>query len=195
MNRKYAPLTLVMITTALTASSASALDYPEQEPEVTPVVAATADDIADLPSVIDRNAGLQEFAQTNANIDFQPGEEGEGDTMSMLSDVTFEFGHATLLPEAIATLEALSSELKDVERIEVKGHTDSIGPEDQNLALSERRAEAVRNWLLANSELAPEQVVPVGIGEAEPIANNASDDGADNPDGRALNRRVEFVVY
>jgi OOP family OmpA-OmpF porin len=68
---------------------------------------------------------------------------------------------------------------------EVKGFTCSIGPEDYNQMLSERRANAVRDWFIQNG-IAPERIRAMGYGETNPIASN------DTEEGRRQNRRVEL---
>ena len=73
-------------------------------------------------------------------------------------------------------------------RLEIGGHADSVGPEDYNLDLSQRRAEAVRTYLVQHFKIDPDRLTAAGFGESRPIATNA------NPTGRTLNRRVEFVV-
>ena len=73
----------------------------------------------------------------------------------------------------------------------IEGHTDAIGSDADNQALSERRAAAVRTALEA--ELGSGyQYTSVGFGETKPVAPNTKPDGSDDPDGRALNRRVEI---
>jgi OOP family OmpA-OmpF porin len=67
--------------------------------------------------------------------------------------------------------------------IEVRGYTDSRGNDDYNLGLSQRRADAVRDYLVEKGTPA-ERLTAVGLGEADPIADN------DTEEGRALNRRV-----
>jgi outer membrane protein OmpA-like peptidoglycan-associated protein/uncharacterized protein YidB (DUF937 family) len=71
--------------------------------------------------------------------------------------------------------------------IEVAGHTDNTGNAAANMALSQRRAEAVRDALIKNG-VAPSMLTAKGFGETKPIASN------DTPDGRAQNRRTEFSV-
>ncbi|RMF59783.1 MAG: OmpA family protein, partial [Bacteroidetes bacterium] len=68
------------------------------------------------------------------------------------------------------------------------GHTDSTGPDDYNLRLSQARAEAVRAYLIERFGIAPERLVARGYGESQPIADNVT------ATGRTLNRRVEFRV-
>ncbi|MCL7972352.1 MAG: OmpA family protein, partial [marine benthic group bacterium] len=72
--------------------------------------------------------------------------------------------------------------------VEIQGHTDAVGAAAYNMQLSQRRADAVRDHLLANFELDPAQLTAVGLGEADPIASN------EDEEGRARNRRVQFVI-
>jgi len=71
--------------------------------------------------------------------------------------------------------------------VTITGHTDSVGSSAGNLRLSQERVDAVRDWVLAQGG-DPERLIAVGVGDAEPIADNAT------PEGRALNRRVEFLI-
>ena len=69
----------------------------------------------------------------------------------------------------------------------IEGHTDSVGSDSFNLALSEARAEAGADYLIARG-VQPERLFPVGFGETRPIADN------DTAEGRRQNRRLEFVL-
>jgi len=73
-------------------------------------------------------------------------------------------------------------------KVEIQGHTDAVGSEAYNMTLSERRATAVRNYLLGNFDLSALQLTAKGYGESDPIASNETDEG------RARNRRVQFVI-
>ncbi|RMF71684.1 MAG: OmpA family protein, partial [Planctomycetota bacterium] len=73
-------------------------------------------------------------------------------------------------------------------RVVIEGHTDSYGADESNLTLSEQRAEAVRQYLLAQMGLPAEQVSAVGYGETRPVANN------ETPQGRARNRRIDVRI-
>jgi outer membrane protein OmpA-like peptidoglycan-associated protein len=105
-------------------------------------------------------------------------------------DVNFETGSATLPPRAERSLAAIGEVLAQYPavRVEIAGYTDSTGPEALNQQLSERRAAAVRDYLIDNYSIAPDRLTARGYGEAQPIATN------DTRTGRALNRRVEFRV-
>jgi OOP family OmpA-OmpF porin len=72
-------------------------------------------------------------------------------------------------------------------RVEVQGFTDSIGTEEYNQGLSERRANAVKDYLVERG-VNPEKISAKGYGELNPVASN------DTKEGRALNRRVEFAA-
>ena len=113
-----------------------------------------------------------------------------------LPDVLFEFGSSDLTFGAKRKIRAIADtvlRLAGGRRIAVEGHTDSIGAELYNQALSERRAEAVARQL-RNAGVPGKLVTAKGLGEAYPVAPNEYPDGADNPTGRAKNRRVEIIV-
>ena len=103
--------------------------------------------------------------------------------------VVFELDSSRLLPHAYPTLDALAEVLgRNADfQLNVVGHTDDQGAADYNLSLSERRAQAVVEYLVGKG-VAAERLAAVGRGEAEPIASNSF------ATGRVLNRRVEFVV-
>ena len=113
-----------------------------------------------------------------------------------LKGVNFDFDKATLRPDAVAILAEATEILKRYPdlRVEVAGHTDSKGTDAYNQKLSERRAQAVYDYLTSNGIDASRLVGPVGYGESRPIAPNTNADGSDNPEGRAKNRRTELNV-
>ena len=106
-----------------------------------------------------------------------------------LSDVLFDFNEASLKPGAKEKLAKVSGILLAYPtlRMSVEGHTDSVGSDDYNLKLSQRRADAVRDYLTSNG-ISSSIVQAIGLGKADPVASN--DDNA----GRQRNRRVEMVV-
>lgn len=118
--------------------------------------------------------------QSGLNVDIQ-----------LAADQLFDFDKATLKPEAETALQHAAEELQKAgkERVEITGHTDSKGNDDYNLKLSQKRAEAVRDWFVAYG--LKNDIYAVGKGEKEPIAENSLANGQDNPEGRAKNRRVE----
>lgn len=154
---------------------------------------AMADD-AMADEVMEDVPSLEEIAASDPALDVRTNSEGEVDAMVMLSDVLFSFGDASLEPAALDVLRGVAEKLDGVPSIEITGHTDAVGDEGYNLALGQRRAEAVREWLVANTVLTADVVSARGVGEVDPIAPNLTDDGVDSPEGRAQNRRVEFTL-
>lgn len=112
------------------------------------------------------------------------------------ADTLFEFDKSTLTPFAVETLKVLSPMIQKLgpHPIKVEGHTDGKGSEEYNQVLSEKRAERVKNWLLENHTAQVGVIATEGFGKRRPVAPNVKQDGSDNPQGRALNRRVEIVV-
>lgn len=118
----------------------------------------------------------------------------DGVAVAISADVLFDFGSASLTDAARIELGRVGAELGDATgTVSVDGHTDDVGDPAYNLALSQRRADAVAGLLRSNAP-AGVTVTATGHGSAQPVAANASPDGSDNPDGRALNRRVT-VTY
>ncbi len=106
-----------------------------------------------------------------------------------MSDVLFDFDKATLKPGAREKLAKVSGIVLAYPglKLSVEGYTDSIGSDEYNQTLSEKRADAVRDYLVSQS-LNQSSITAQGLGKADPVATN------DTNAGRALNRRVELVV-
>ena len=79
-------------------------------------------------------------------------------------------------------------------KVKLEGHTDSKGTEEYNQKLSERRAEAVKQYLIKEGAVNSSMISATGYGESRPVAPNKTPDGKDNPAGRAENRRVEILI-
>jgi outer membrane protein OmpA-like peptidoglycan-associated protein len=106
-----------------------------------------------------------------------------------LGDVLFETGKADLKAGAVAELDELAKFLaKYPDRsVVIEGHTDSVGSDDFNVGLSQRRAESVRSYLMRQG-VDRSRVTTEGMGESVPVASN------DTAGGRQQNRRVEIIV-
>ncbi len=113
----------------------------------------------------------------------------EVEAVISLEGVNFDFDKATLRPDAIAILNQAVAllETQATVVVEVAGHTDSVGTEEYNQGLSERRAQAVKDYMESQGITAT-RLTARGYGELQPIASN------DTEEGRALNRRVELIV-
>lgn len=131
---------------------------------------------------------LREQLQTQLNVILETRETARGLIVN-LSDVLFDSGRSTLKPGAREKLARVSGILvsHDGLRLEVEGHTDSVGSDSYNQGLSERRAESVRAYLV-DQKFAASSVGAIGLGEGHPVATN------DTASGRQQNRRVELVV-
>lgn len=115
---------------------------------------------------------------------------GEGIKVTMKENmVNFGFDSSDLTPAAKANLDKLAQVLKNNmdTNINIYGHTDSKGTDAYNLSLSERRAAAVKSYLVAQG-VSSSRMFTMGVGEKEPVASNDTDAG------RAENRRVEFAI-
>ncbi|MPV68453.1 OmpA family protein [Burkholderia sp. BE17] len=115
--------------------------------------------------------------------------------VSMLGDVLFDFDKASIRPSAEPTLDDILRLAASVPSgaIVIEGYTDSKGSAAYNKTLSFRRANAVADWLTSHG-MKKARLSAKGLGGSRPVAPNTLRNGADNPDGRALNRRVEFVL-
>ena len=115
--------------------------------------------------------------------------------VSMLGDVLFDFDKASIQPSAEPTLQDILRLITSIPSgtVAIEGHTDSKGSASYNRDLSVRRANAVADWLTAHGATKSRLSVK-GFGGSRPVASNTLKNGADNPDGRKLNRRVEFVL-
>ncbi len=126
--------------------------------------------------------------RAGATVDADGCEIIENLTINLVVD-EFDFDSAELKPEMKAALEELAERIKASpghEKITIIGHTDSIGPEEYNLKLSERRAEAAAEYLRS---LGIDDITTEGRGESEPIADNST------REGRAKNRRIEIRTH
>jgi outer membrane protein OmpA-like peptidoglycan-associated protein len=106
-----------------------------------------------------------------------------------INDVLFDFNKYTLKPGAREKMAKVAGILLAYPglKLQLEGHTDSIGSDDYNMKLSQERADAVRDFLVEQG-VQPASISSVGMGKAEPVASNAT------AAGRQENRRVDLVV-
>ncbi len=119
-----------------------------------------------------------------------------GTRVQLAADTLFEFDKSVLTPAAETNLKRTAELVRQGGRgtVTIIGHTDAKGDEEYNLDLSRRRADAVAAWLRAQPGMNGRAFAVEGHGEAEPIAPNTAKDGADDPQGRARNRRVTIDI-
>ena len=123
--------------------------------------------------------------------DEQVAEALANDGRVAMSGEFFETDSATLSESSADVLHKLAATMYQMAdtRLAVVGHTDSTGPFEHNLELSQARTQAIVAALLKEPyNIAPTRLVAVGVGPISPVASNKSDEG------RALNRRVTFVL-
>jgi OOP family OmpA-OmpF porin len=108
----------------------------------------------------------------------------------VLHGVNFRLNSAEILDDSKPVLDEVAAAIADRPgvTVEVQGYTDSSGSEAYNLQLSQRRAEAVRDYLLSVQPGLEGRLNAKGYGESDPVADNGT------AEGRAQNRRVQFVV-
>ena len=135
-------------------------------------------------NVGDSNLLEKYFNKFNVNIN-------ESNKYKSDKNVEFSFDNYSITPSYIVFLDSLIEFIELHENISViiEGHTDNIGSEKYNMALSQRRATSVLNYLTEKG-IDKKILTAKGLGEVNPIASNA------NPSGRALNRRTEiYIIY
>jgi len=107
-----------------------------------------------------------------------------------LKAMHFPVGQSVIMPENYNLLSKVQRAIRTFGEPEViiGGHTDSTGSEDLNEHLSQKRADAVRQYFVANGTLPYEKIIAVGYGSMRPIASNATESG------RAINRRIDVII-
>ena len=117
-------------------------------------------------------------------------EEERGLKITFSVKVLFGIGKAVLRKDGYATIEQAIKVLQayPLNKVSIEGHTDSVGSNAQNQKLSEMRAKAVYDYLVAEGKIDPGRLSAKGWGEDRPIASNKT------VNGRDLNRRVEIIV-
>ena len=137
----------------------------------------------------DGDFDFREYTESDTiekNLLIFPIEKGE---KIVLRNIFFDFDRSVLKEASFPVLQRLIGYLKDdqIKRIEISGHTDSVGRDEYNKALSGRRAQAVINYFIQNG-ISKDRLESSAMGESQPLVAN------DTPENRAQNRRVEFKI-
>jgi outer membrane protein OmpA-like peptidoglycan-associated protein len=185
-----APAAPVSAPVGRTSPSSAAPVPVAQTPAPAPVAQAPASAGASAGQATDGTPGSNDKAATEL-ASLKPGFDAK-DLVSALNDSKFNFALASAEVPAEMTdfLKRAADEMKRLPRgqlLEIAGYTDSSGNPAKNVALSRKRAEAVREALIKDGAN-PDMLVAKGYGSADPIASN------DIPEGRLRNRRIEFHV-
>lgn len=177
---------------------ASTAETPQPQPEpVAPSapVPMPAPAPASAPATAQNSTAVAQGSSLTAQSSSLSGTEtGFNIQINLSSDVLFDFDKAELKPEADSELQKAADIIRQKGKglIMISGYTDSKGTDAYNKRLSLARAQAVKNWFEAQG--LHQNYQTEGLGAANPVAPNANDDGSDNPEGRAKNRRVEIIV-
>jgi outer membrane protein OmpA-like peptidoglycan-associated protein len=107
-----------------------------------------------------------------------------------LKDMKFPVGKAVIMPENYQLLSKVQRAIRTFGEpdVTIEGHTDSTGSEAVNEHLSQQRAEAVLDYLVANQTLTADKFLAVGYGSQRPLASN------ETLEGRAINRRIDLII-
>ena len=177
---------------------ASTAETPQPQPEpVAPSapVPMPAPAPASAPATAQNSTAVAQGSSLTAQSSSLSGTEtGFNIQINLSSDVLFDFDKAELKPEADSELQTAADIIRQKGKglIMISGYTDSKGTDAYNKRLSLARAQAVKNWFEAQG--LHQNYQTEGLGAANPVAPNTNDDGSDNPEGRAKNRRVEIIV-
>jgi outer membrane protein OmpA-like peptidoglycan-associated protein len=117
------------------------------------------------------------------------------DSAFRMENVYYDYDKATLRPESGAELEKLVKLMQDNPglNVQINSYTDSKGTDEYNMNLSQERAQSVVNYLISGG-IDQGRLTARGFGKADPAAPNKKPNGADDPEGRQLNRRTEFKI-
>lgn len=183
-------------TKILTALAERGMSAEEVARKAREEASMTKEQLAEKQKKLDEERAAREAAEARARdaVDAlaKAGEvktEPRGIVLTLSGSVLFAFGKSELLPAARDRLNDVAEALKQTgeSTFVVEGHTDNVGTDADNLALSQRRADAVRAYLVSRG-VSSAKIKAVGHGESTPVDTNAT------VDGRAINRRVEIVV-
>lgn len=208
-------LTCISVISALCACGQKPDEPAAQQQQASPVQASTAETPQPQPEPVapsapvptpapapasapaaaqNSTAAAQGSSLTAQSSSLSGTETGFNIQINLSSDVLFDFDKAELKPEADSELQKAADIIRQKGKglILISGYTDSKGTDAYNKRLSLARAQAVKNWFEAQG--LHQNYQTEGLGAANPVAPNTNDDGSDNPEGRAKNRRVEIIV-
>src|SRR3984957_17969478 len=162
----------------------------QQQAEAAAAAAPQAASLADQQrqEAIRQKEAMRARLLAQLNQVLQTRDTARGLIVSM-PDVLFDFNKYTLKPEArerLARISGIVLAYPDL-KLQIEGYTDSIGTDEYNLELSQKRADGVRAYLISSS-VPPDHVNAQGFGKADPVADNST------AAGRKLNRRVDMIV-
>jgi outer membrane protein OmpA-like peptidoglycan-associated protein len=151
---------------------------------------------AERQAAEERLAAERRFNQKFVEIQhyFQPDEAEvykQGNQLVIrLRAIQFPVGKEVIMPHNYPLLSQVQRSIRTFDKptVTIEGHTDSTGSDEVNAYLSQKRADAVREYLIANETLPAKDIVAVGYGSKRPLASN------ETAEGRAINRRIDVII-
>lgn len=136
-----------------------------------------------------QDAKIKDISKTFTKSEAQVLQDGDN-VIIRLYGLTFPSGQSTIKPEYFGLLKKVQNGIETFENcnVSVQGHTDSRGSNNMNMKLSEERAGAVREYLVANMPSLKGRITSKGYGKEKPIASNETEEG------RAKNRRIDIII-
>lgn len=182
-----------LIAEALSENAALAAKLEDREAQLNTLIEETASMerlsrlVARQERQKERLAAVEALFSENEAIVLR---QGDGIILRMIG-LNFDFGKADLKPDHNVLLGNVRHAINmfPESSIVVEGHTDSFGSDTDNLVLSQRRADALQQYLLDNTPVSPGNLTALGYGESRPVANNETEEG------RKRNRRIDVVIY
>ncbi len=146
-----------------------------------------AEQMAKIAKIRQQYESIRKLFNDNEALIYKSG----NDIIIRLVGLSFPSGKAIIESQNFGLLAKVQKAIKLVpnSKITIEGHTDSFGSDDKNMELSQERANSVKQYLLANMNLSPQDVTAIGYGETKPIANNQT------KEGRAKNRRIDLIIH
>jgi outer membrane protein OmpA-like peptidoglycan-associated protein len=192
LHSRFPPLVLTLSLAAVVAAGSACAAKKPPEPPPPPVdVNVPAPPARPMPTV---NRQLLEEVK-KAGLEAR--EVDEGVIIYLPTVFLFEFDRSVVTDDAKKQLrevgKLLGSEVAENRRVTVEGHADAVGTRAYNRALSDKRAVAVIQELVA-AGVKNERISKRVFGEDKPLEPNRRPDGTDNPEGRAKNRRVALLI-
>lgn len=195
MRRSVAIATLLL---AFAAAAAVTQKYSNPDEPATQAVARAALGTAKIFDIVGKTLDIENMTRGIESVlkDLGAKVTDQEIRIELAADVLFDFNRHDLRPEAVPSLEKVAEVLRSRagSPVTIEGHTDGKGSDAYNQPLSEKRAQAVREWLVKKGGASAARITTKGWGKSKPIAPNARPDGSDDPEGRKKNRRVEITV-
>ena len=143
--------------------------------------------LSTVPGGVNQSVGYRSVRFAESTPDFSQAIAASGRYVTY--GILFDTGSDRLKAESAAVIQSIARglETNPALKLRIEGHTDSVGGSAQNLDLSRRRAEAVKDVLVTQFKTDAGRLTTAGLGDSKPAGAN------DTPQGRAQNRRVEFV--